>query len=578
MVLGVLTISCASANDLNVTDEIESVSVNEEIAVNDTADSVVVKNASYEVSNRTNYINGSNVNVKVVDDNGSALSNKSVLFSVDGKKSYIITDGSGVAKLNLNYTMGTHVIKYKLKDNEYSAVTASKTILLLSTKKSKIKAKDYTAYRGIENPYTVVLTVGGVPLEGRKIAFTINNKTYVRKTNSQGQAVLNIKLKVGTYKVGYNYTGEDNIKPRSGEVTIEVKKGMPTSIKKYYSTIYRHKTSAAFKIKVLDERGNPVANKNVKFTINKKTYTVKTNKNGIAKIKIKLSKGTYKLTAKFPKDYPYKSSSKTYTIKVKPKQARNNGFWLLSTDMDKVDFDKLEKLGTKHIFLNAKCVERFGKLHVEEFIRNASAHSIKVHLWVQVFYSGGEWVSPVKKGKYNYDFMKSKITECKKYAKIKGLSGIHFDYLRFPYGAYNHKNGVKAINYFTKKACTAIHKKNSKLIISAAVMPEPSVMKSEYGQDIATISKYLDVIVPMVYKGNYHGSASWIQKVTQTFVKKSNGAKIWTGLQSYRSDEDWTKLSSKELMNDADAAALGGAHGVILFRYGLFNDLNFNEV
>ena len=107
-------------------------------------------------------------------------------------------------------------------------------------------------------------------------------------------------------------------------------------------------------------------------------------------------------------------------------------------------------------------------------------------------------------------------------------------------------------------------------------MPEPSSMEYYYGQDIKTMTKYLDVIVPMVYKGNYNQGTSWIQKTTAAFVKQSSGAQVWTGLQSYKSDSNPTKLSSSELLKDAAAASAGGAAGVILFRWGLTNYFNFD--
>jgi spore germination protein YaaH len=137
---------------------------------------------------------------------------------------------------------------------------------------------------------------------------------------------------------------------------------------------------------------------------------------------------------------------------------------------------------------------------------------------------------------------------------------------------------MKAVTYFAKKASKAVHKVNKKLIVSAAVMPEPSSMKKYYGQDIPALSRHLDVIIPMVYKGNYHGNSNWIKQVTKTFAKQSKKAKIWTGLQTYRSDSSLKKVPASELMGDADAAALGGAYGVILFRYGLIDYINFNEV
>ena len=172
----------------------------------------------------------------------------------------------------------------------------------------------------------------------------------------------------------------------------------------------------------------------------------------------------------------------------------------------------------------------------------------------------------------------SKGKEATKFAKIKGIAGVHFDYVRFPGTAYQYKNAANAVNYFVKKASTAIHKVNSKLIVSAAIMPEPSSMKYYYGQDVPTMSKYVDVLMPMVYKGNYNAGRSWIKSTTKTFVSQSQHAKIWTGLQSYKSDSNVVKLSSSELKKDMRAALSGGAQGVILFRYGLFNLFDFSRL
>ena len=109
-------------------------------------------------------------------------------------------------------------------------------------------------------------------------------------------------------------------------------------------------------------------------------------------------------------------------------------------------------------------------------------------------------------------------------------------------------------------------------------MPEVNSNKYYYGQDIPTISKYLDVIIPMVYKGNYNSGTSWIKSTTEKFIKQSNGAKIWTGLQTYRSDDDVTKLPASELLKDCQSASNGGATGVILFRWGISHLINFANI
>jgi len=529
-------------------------------------------------SDDTTIIKGKDFSVKLTDENGTGIANKTVTFILNKVTSEVLTDEDGIAKIKVNVNPGTYTIKYSFKGDGYTDAAGSKKILVVSTSTSKIKASNYVAYVGARNKFVVQLTVGGLPLEGRTITFKIAGKTYNKKTNSKGQAKLSIKLGRAQYRITYSYAGEDNIKKTSGYKTIKVYEGVPVKISKYYSQIYRNKKAAKFKIKLVDVRGDVLAKKKVKFKFNKKTYTKKTNKNGIATVKIKLKTGTYKIKVSHAKDSIYKKASKTYKIKVKPKQARNNGFWLLSTDMKSVNFDKLQKYGTKHIFLNEMALYRFGQGYVESWIKDAKSHGIKVHLWVQVFYKSGKWQNPVKNGKINYDMINTKVKEVKKLAKVKGVGGIHFDYVRYPGNAYKYDGAVKAVNHFVKKASKAVHKVNKKIIVSAAVMPEPSSMKKYYAQDIPTMSKYLDAIIPMVYKGNYNAGTSWIKSVTKTFAKQSKGAKIWTGLQTYKSDSSLKKLSAKELMNDADAAALAGAYGVIMFRYGLLNFINFNEV
>ena len=93
----------------------------------------------------------------------------------------------------------------------------------------------------------------------------------------------------------------------------------------------------------------------------------KTDKNGIATLNIKLKKGSYKISYSFSKTSTYKSSKGSYKLKVKSSMASNNGIWLLSSDMDDINLNKLSKYHTKHIFLNAYALERHGKVKVEAF-------------------------------------------------------------------------------------------------------------------------------------------------------------------------------------------------------------------
>ena len=150
--------------------------------------------------------------------------------------------------------------------------------------------------------------------------------------------------------------------------------------------------------------------------------------------------------------------------------------------------------------------------------------------------------------------------------------------MRYGGTAHKHINAVESINYIVKKISYAVHKIKPNAIVSVAIMPEPKMMHYYYGQDVPVLSRYVDALLPMVYKGSYGKTTSWIKSVTKTFAKQSNGAQIWTGLQTYKSEEDTTVLSYNALMKDARSAMAGGASGVVLFRIGITHYLNFNAV
>ncbi|SEK54225.1 Putative glycosyl hydrolase domain-containing protein [Methanobrevibacter gottschalkii] len=578
-------ISCVSAGD----SEMQQVN-------NDSVDSAnqyvePVKNASFSKVSNTNYLKDSNFTVSLKDENNEVIVNKTVYFTIDdGLVINTTTDGKGSAKLLLNISKGTHTVKYIFNETGFTPFKSSTKVLVITTSNSKIKASAYKSYIGFKkhysyakhisfkNTYKITLTADGIPLSNRIVKFTINGKSYSKKTDSKGVASLPIGLKAGKYPIKFSYAGEKNIKKVSGSSIVYVIKGMPKKIIKANSLTYKNKVSAPFKIKLVNGRGNILKNKKVTFTLDGRTYTKYTDNNGIATIYLKLSWGTHSLKVSSAKTSYYKSVLKKYSIHIKSK-AVNNGLWMFSSDMKKANLASLKKVGTKHIFLYAKAIDVWGRSDVEKFIKTASGYGIKVHLWMKVFNDDNDkWINPVKKGKINYGLIKSKINLAKEYAKVKGVAGIHFDYLRYPGNAYKYSNGVNAINYFTKAATSAIHAINSRFIVSAAVMPEPSDMKYYYGQDISTMGKCLDVIIPMIYKGNYNAGSSWIQKTTLKFVKKSGHAKIWSGIQTYHSDRSPIKLTSSALLKDADAAAAGGADGVILFRYGLTNLINFNKL
>lgn len=529
-------------------------------------------------SDDRNVIKGKEFSVQLTDSNSTPIANKEVQFTFNNVVTKSSTDDNGVAKLKINSNPGEYTVKYSFSGDGYVGCENTTKIWVITSSNTNVKAKDYNAYVGFKNVYTVLFRAGANPLPHKWVTFKINGKQYSVKTTAKGNAMLTINEKPGKYKVYYSFGGQDNLNAFSGSSKIIVKKGMPIKIIRVSDDNYRNKHKGYFKVKVTDARDSILKKKKVVFKIKGKKYVKRTNSKGIATLKIKMKTGTYKIKAYTYKNYKYNKGYAKFFIHVRPTTPENNGMWLFGRDMNSVNLKELQKNGFKHILLNFKAIELYGKSGVEKWVKKANSYGIKVHLWMQVFYGNGGWENPVSGGSINYGMINSKVNEAKSYAKIKGIAGVHFDYVRYAGNAHSYSNSVNAINTFIKKATTAVHGVNKNLIVSAAVMPEPSGMEYYYGQDIPTMGRYLDAIIPMVYKGNYNAGTSWIKWVTQTFEKQSSKAKIWTGLQSYGSDENTRLLSSSELMGDARAAMAGGADGVILFRFGLFNDINFKEM
>ena len=139
------------------------------------------------------------------------------------------------------------------------------------------------------------------PLYGSKIKLRVYTgtkyKTYSGIINNNGIAAINIpKLGLGTHKVEIYL---DNKKRATS--SIKIVKSNTTVLAP--STTVKHKKNSYFKVRVLDSSGNPAKNIYLKvkvFTGKKsKTYLIKTNKNGLAKLKTsKLALGIHKVVIK----------------------------------------------------------------------------------------------------------------------------------------------------------------------------------------------------------------------------------------------------------------------------------------
>ncbi|WP_409199467.1 transglutaminase domain-containing protein [Methanobrevibacter sp. DSM 116169] len=529
------------------------------------------------------HLNGEGFAVLVTDKAGNAIANASVYFTINGIEYLRYADENGIAKININLDPNNYIIDYKFKDENYATSEGSNNLTVIKKNiDPTISSETTNIGQGTGEQFKVNLNVDGVNLVNQVIAIYINGVTYNRVSDAYGNAYLTINLGQGTYNITYSFAGNSKLKGVNGSKVIAVVKLVETMIVNHGSTIFYQGETSQYQVILLDNNGKPLADKDIIFTINGVDYTRTTDSNGIGSININLATGFYNVAYKFEQSGGYLFSSGSTAIEVIARpdtlNTNANGYWVFGRDMYNVNLATMKANGIGNIFLNFAAISSHGKANVESWIASAASYGINVHIWMQAFYESG-WIYPVDiDGNVNTDLLNKKIAEAVSYANINGVAGIHLDYLRYPGGANKYPSATQVISNFVRDLTTQVKAVNSNLILSAAIMPETTSNPSVYGQDVLTLSKYLDVIVPMIYKGNYNAGTSWIASTTNWFVQNSGGAKVWVGLQGYVSDDDLTLLSAAELSNDAQIALNAGAAGSIIFRFGVSNIINFNNL
>ena len=159
---------------------------------------------------------------------------------------------------------------------------------------------------------------GGKPLANKAVGIGNNGKIYNLTTDENGVASLQINLgKENWYTFAMSFIGDENYTAAFDIVKIVVETQTPklTVPNKSYKASAKTKTlTATFK----SSRGTALSKKRISFRVNGKTYTALTDKNGVAKVNVRISKkGSYKVTAKFAGDSTYSSIGKTATLKIK---------------------------------------------------------------------------------------------------------------------------------------------------------------------------------------------------------------------------------------------------------------------
>ena len=262
------------------------------------------------------YNDGSVFSVKLTDSAGKAMANKTIKITLNGKTTSKTTDSTGVAKLSIGnlkpatYTVKSTYSKAGLKD--YNILTSS---VVISKQTASITASDLVMEYKDGSVYQITLkNKTGSVLPNTTIQFTLNGKTINVNTDGNGVAKLAISEDVGYYVIKSAVSS-------TYYTSSEVSKHVLVNGTKFTASdlISPPNTNNNFTVKLLDGQGKEVSGKTVKFTLNSKEQSVKTDSNGIARLSLSgLAQGTY--TVSYTDGFASGTSKITIVEKVTLKQ------------------------------------------------------------------------------------------------------------------------------------------------------------------------------------------------------------------------------------------------------------------
>ncbi|MBO7443554.1 MAG: Ig-like domain repeat protein, partial [Methanobrevibacter sp.] len=256
------------------------------------------------------YKENKDLEIKLTDNDNNPLYNKTVKILLNGKEYNLATNNNGIVKVPLDLNIGTYTAKISFDDEEYRNQNKNVKITVLKNKTS-IKASNLVKYYKNSTKLSVkLLDNNKKPLKSKTVKIRIAGKTYSKTTNSKGIATFAINQKVGTYSVKISFNGDKTYQSSSKTIKVYVKSAkLTTKTKKIHRKSY-------FVATLKDKNGKAIKKTKVKFKLNGKTYTRTTNNKGIAKLKITVKIGTYKIKTSFKSTKIYGATVFTNKIKV----------------------------------------------------------------------------------------------------------------------------------------------------------------------------------------------------------------------------------------------------------------------
>lgn len=284
---------------------------------------------------QTVYQSGIGYKIRLTDEDGNPLAGRVLEYTLNNSTNELLTDENGEVFFNISLKTGSYKLSVKfLGEKLYIASNGSSTI---TVKTSVIPQHSNYTYG---SKYSVkLLDKDSSPLKNTTVSIVFAGKAYNVKTDANGVAKIDVKIKPGTYSV--KITNPNTSEEKTQKIKVLSRITENKNLVMYYGS------GSSYKVKVLDDYGNIAKNVSVKFTYRGKTYNKRTDSKGYAYLKISSKPNKYAISV------TYKGFTVKNNVTVKPTIIAKN----------------LTKKRTKTVKYTAKLLNSKGKILKSKYIK-----------------------------------------------------------------------------------------------------------------------------------------------------------------------------------------------------------------
>ena len=260
--------------------------------------------------------NSSYFQATFLDKNGDLLVNQEIIFKIGSQEYNRTTNSEGVAILNVVLSPGNYnitsinLVTGETKENRFIVNKLSTNI------SSSAVSVVYNTGK-----YLIVTLKDSKDniLSNKKVTINVGTISKTLSTNAKGQvSVLVSSLVPKTYTASISFAGDVIYLKSSTAAKVVVKKATPKLTAKA-KTFKRSVKTKKYTITLKNNKGVVMKNTKVTLTVNKKTYSVKTNSKGVATFKITnlKKKGKFTAVVKYAGSKYYNKVTKKPRITIK---------------------------------------------------------------------------------------------------------------------------------------------------------------------------------------------------------------------------------------------------------------------